>query len=57
MGEWDSKFGHTYGYFSGIKPMLVVRDLEQVKQVIVLLRFKINFTFYVFLMSLYIDSF
>ena len=34
MDEWDRKFGQTYGYFSGIKPMLVIRDLELVKQVL-----------------------
>ena len=33
MDEWDKKYGQTYSYFSGIKPMMVVRDLELVKQV------------------------
>jgi hypothetical protein len=33
MDEWDKKFGPMYGYFVGVSPRLVVKDLELVKQV------------------------
>ncbi|CAG7729685.1 unnamed protein product [Allacma fusca] len=33
--EWQEKFGHTYGYYAGTRPTLVIRNLETVKDVLV----------------------
>ncbi len=33
--EWKQKYGRVFGYYFGFKPILVVTDLELLKQVMV----------------------
>ena len=35
MDQWQSEFGDLYGYFLGLKPYVVVRDLDMVQQVLI----------------------
>ena len=35
MDQWQAEFGDFYGYFIGMKPYVVVKDLDMVKQVLI----------------------
>ncbi len=35
MDAWQNEFGDLYGYFMGLRPYLVVRDLDMVQQVLI----------------------
>lgn len=35
MDQWQEEFGHLYGYYVGMKPYVVVRDLDMVQQVLI----------------------
>lgn len=35
MDEWQAKYGDLYGYFLGLKPYVVVKDLDLVQQILI----------------------
>jgi hypothetical protein len=35
INEWQEKYGRIFGYYLGFQPILVVTDLELLKQVMV----------------------